>query len=805
MKGRLRTLLPLLKVPNNPMKLLSSPGLASLMMISLMAANGCCGSALAENASQSANAGATYTTAAPASPAENGRVETKGTGGVDANNAVGVRVTSLDRPEYLYSANDDFISSYRINAVTGALTLIKDTTRDVDMLEPVAVATNPAGTFAYALNQGAGGVLVYRINATTGELTKIPGSLVATGKNPHSITINPAGTFAYVTNYDGWYGRGGFTSNGDAAGDGYRSGSMTAYRINATTGSLTQVAGGASATGREPGSIAITPSGTFAYVTNNGSSNVSAYRISATTGVLTPVEGSPFAAPENPAAITVSPAGTIAYVVSAGAYLSIGTVSAYRINASTGALTPVAGSAITAGKAPKAITINSAGTFAYVANSLDNTITAYHVDSTTGALSPVTGSPFAAGGMAHSIRINSTGDFAYVANNNNQGSISAYRINHTTGALIPVTSNPVYAGQRPNSITLNPAGTIAYVTNTGSALISVFNVDDTSGLLVPSSDRPFTTEQGPQSIAFNPAGTFAYVLAGDVSAFHINPDTGEHTQVGGWVPVGEYCASVTMNPTSNFIYVVHSASGENTRYDSTYSSAGTISAYKINTDTGAITEVTGSPFAAGSGPSSLTINPAGTFAYVVNDDNTISAYGINGSTGALSPVTGSPFATGASPQYMVINSAGTVAYVANKGTIWAYNINPATGALTPVADSPFATGHGQNWGIAINPAGTFAYAANWDDYSVSAYRINAISGDLTQIGTFSTGSSPQTMAPNPQSIAINRAGTFAYVANWGGDSVSTYRINATTGELTLVTGNPYAIDGWPSSIAFARP
>ncbi len=787
------------------MKLFSSSSLASLMLIGIIAADGCCNSALAATASQSANTGATYKIAAPTSPAENGRVETKGTGGVDTNNATGVRVASTGRPEYLYSANDDFISSYRINAVTGALTLINNTTRDVDMLEPVAVATSPAGTFAYALNQGIGGVLVYRINVSTGELTKIPGSLVATGKNPHSITINPADTVAYVTNYDGWYGSGGLTSNGDAAGNGYRGGFITAYLINATTGKLTQVADGAFATGREPRSVAITPSGTFAYAANNGSSNVSAYRINATTGALSPVEGSPFAAPENPSAITVNPAGTIAYVVSEGAYLSIGSVSAYRINASTGALTPIAGSPVTAGKGPKAITIDSAGTFAYVANSLDETITAYHVDSITGALAPVAGSPFAAGGMAHSIRINSSGAFAYVANNNNQGSISAYRINHTTGALIPVTSNPVYAGQRPNSITLNPAGTIAYVTNNGSPLISVFNVDDTSGLLVPSSDRSFATEQSPQSIAINPAGTFAYVLASDVSAFRINPDTGEYTQVGGWVPVGEYCASVTMNPAGNFIYVVHSASGENTRYDSTYSSAGTISAYKININTGAITEITGSPFAAGSGPSGLTINPAGTFAYVVNDDNTVSAYGINPGTGALSPVTGSPFATGASPQYMVINSAGTFAYVASKGTIWVYSINRVTGALTPVTDSPFATGHGQNWGIAINPAGTVAYVANWDDYSVSAYRINATSGDLTQIGTFSTGSNPQTMAPNPQSIAINRAGTFAYVANWGGNSVSTYRINATTGELTLVTGNPYAIDGWPSSIAFARP
>ncbi|MHB8921509.1 MAG: lactonase family protein, partial [Halothiobacillus sp.] len=522
------------------------------MLTVFLAAVGCCGgSALAATASQPAKAGAAYANTAGAPPAVEIRAENKSTGSIDPNNAAAIRASSTVRTEYLYTANQDDISTYRINATTGALTSIQVTSRDVDMQAPISVATSPAGTFAYALNQGAGGVLVYHINAATGELTKVSGSLVATGKNPHSITINPAGTVVYVTNYGGWYGRGGFTSNGDAAGDGFRGGTISAYAINATTGELTEVTGSPFATGREPGSLAINPSGTFAYVTNNGSSNVSAYRINTVTGALTPIVGSPFATGENPGAMTVNPAGTLAYVVSEGPYLSIGTVSAYRINASTGALTLVAGSPVTAGRGPKAITINSAGPFAYVANSLDGTISAYHVNATTGALAPVAGSPFAAGGMAHSIRINSTGAFAYVANNNNQGSISAYQINRTTGALIPVASNPIAIKHYPSSssspITLNPASTIAYVTD--GAGISTFNVEGTTGLLTPSSDHAFTTEQDayPTAIAINPAGTFSYVLTNtcDISAFHINPSTGEHTQVGSWVPVGEYCAAVT--------------------------------------------------------------------------------------------------------------------------------------------------------------------------------------------------------------------------------------------------------------------
>jgi 6-phosphogluconolactonase (cycloisomerase 2 family) len=78
---------------------------------------------------------------------------------------------------------------------------------------------------------------------------------------------------------------------------------------------------------------------------------------------------------------------------------------------------------------------------------------------------------------------------------------------------------------------------------------------------------------------------------------------------------------------------------------------GTISAYTINATTGALTQITGSPFPAGTNPSSVTVDPTGKFAYVPNlYDNTISAYTINATTGALTQITGSPFPAGTQPQ-----------------------------------------------------------------------------------------------------------------------------------------------------------
>jgi YVTN family beta-propeller protein len=57
------------------------------------------------------------------------------------------------------------------------------------------------------------------------------------------------------------------------------------YTINITTGPLTFI--GTIAAGAAPSSVAVHPSGKFAYVTNSGSNDVSMYTIDAGTGALT--------------------------------------------------------------------------------------------------------------------------------------------------------------------------------------------------------------------------------------------------------------------------------------------------------------------------------------------------------------------------------------------------------------------------------------------------------------------------------------------------------------------------------------
>jgi 6-phosphogluconolactonase (cycloisomerase 2 family) len=247
------------------------------------------------------------------------------------------------------------------------------------------VAVDPTGKFLYVANYGAysnssGNVYAYKINAATGALTPVFGSPFTAGQNPIDVVVDPKGTFVYVTN--------GGSNN------------VSAFKINATTGALKQVSGSPFASAY-PVSIVVAPTGKFAYVTDSGVSSygggVAAYEINATSGALTVVLGSPFAAGADPGSVVVDPSSKFAYVGNAGG----ATISAYQINATSGALTQVAGSPFLGASTPYGVTVDPTSKFLYVANNSYNTgygsVSGYQINATTGALTLVAGSPFAAG------------------------------------------------------------------------------------------------------------------------------------------------------------------------------------------------------------------------------------------------------------------------------------------------------------------------------------------------------------------------------------------------------------------------
>jgi hypothetical protein len=161
-----------------------------------------------------------------------------------------------------------------------------------------------------------------------------------------------------------------------------------------------------------PPRLLVEPSGRFVYAANYAAGNISAYAIDAASGALTPVAGSPFAAGAHPNSLSIDPAGQFLYT----ANITTGNISAYTIDAATGILAEVAGSPFAAGTLPYAVTIDPTGTFAYAANITSGDISAYAIDAATGILTEVAGSPFAAGTQPFALTIDPTGQFAYATN-----------------------------------------------------------------------------------------------------------------------------------------------------------------------------------------------------------------------------------------------------------------------------------------------------------------------------------------------------------------------------------------------------
>jgi 6-phosphogluconolactonase len=197
------------------------------------------------------------------------------------------------------------------------------------------------------------------------------------------------------------------------------------------------------------------------YVPNSGSDDISPYILDPATGIPTPVRGSDFPAGASPSSITVEPLNppggpTIVIAANKGS----NNVSVFSV-AGDGSLTPVPGSPFPAGTVPSAVAPNYdfyPVPFVFVANSQSNDVSIYRIDDTTGVLTPLAGSPFPVGSGPSSIVVGGT-DYEIISGNlfvyvSNAGSndMSVFSINVAGGALTPVPGSPFGLGPSPRSI-----------------------------------------------------------------------------------------------------------------------------------------------------------------------------------------------------------------------------------------------------------------------------------------------------------------------------------------------------------------
>jgi len=316
-------------------------------------------------------------------------------------------------------------------------------------------------------------------------------------------------------------------------------------------------------------------------------------------------------------------------------------------------------------------------------------ITALSIDTNTGALSPVAAE--AEPNTTVGIVATSSASFLYASDKGN--GIDGFTIGQN-GTLAPIHGSPwpgpenYYGG----GLAIDPAGKFVYAASAAGppGLVAGFTVSAATGALTPMAGSPFSVGVVPFQPVVDPSGKFLYVTdyfdpQGGIYAFDIHPSTGIPSSIAGspfpTLPAAEPLDLVT-DPSGRFLYAALFAD---------YS----IAAFTIDSTTGALISVPGSPFPTGAGSDpawlfdTITIDPSGKFVYALSSSESssvVSVFTVDSISGALAPVNGSPFsaASSAISGGLVVDPSGKFLYVAggNASYILPMSIDGATGALT---------------------------------------------------------------------------------------------------------------------------
>lgn len=335
---------------------------------------------------------------------------------------------------------------------------------------------------------------------------------------------------------------------------------------------------------------------------------------------------------------------------------------------------------------------------------------------------------------------NTTTEILYASSGGNE--IFTFSIDQNSGGLTQTASvNPGGETVNNTALAITPSGSFLYAVNDVSAGINGYGTDATGALsLMAGSPFPILPSVQPswpvvEGMAIDSKGKFLYVGTnagfGGVAGFTIDSTSGALTPIPGGpfsnapdVPL--FPIQIAIDPSGAFLYATDQLQS--------------VWAFAIDSQTGSLAPVAGSPFEAGPQPYGLQVDPSGKFVYVaLSDSSGIAGFAIDSTTGALTSITGSPFATSsmpiAAPHWLTITPSGKFLYAFNGtgSTMAAFSIDASTGGLSPLSGSPFATSPQGGSGLIIDPSGQFLYLAGvkYQTAAFVQFKIDADTGALT--------------------------------------------------------------------------
>lgn len=346
--------------------------------------------------------------------------------------------------------------------------------------------------------------------------------------------------------------------------------------------------------------------------------------------------------------------------------------------------------------------------------------------------------------------------------------------------------------------------------NAPSFQLASFTIDTTNGSLTPTGTQAWS-QLYPQ-IVVDPTSKFLYASSLGAQAwaiFSINAKTGMPSQNGAFIVPTPICGlGCTGGPSINPGMLAFDPAGKYMFYAS--SSFGLpispqIGALSVDTATGALNLVSGSPFSATNMPLSVATHPSGKFVYTedvaagmsILSLASVSGFAVDSSTGALTPVPGSPFGvTNANTVGYAIEPHGKFLYVSTGiSGILGWQIDQTTGTLTTLPGSPFLPGTA-TFGARFDNSGKFLYSSAGASGGVLGFGIDPTTGILTSLSGSPFAANLVLSAPT-----IDPSGKFAYAVDFKNKAIVTLSVGG-SGALTNLTSTP--ITGIPGEPVIVR-
>jgi len=238
-----------------------------------------------------------------------------------------------------------------------------------------------------------------------------------------------------------------------------------------------------------------------------------------------------------------------------------------------------------------------------------------------------------------------------------------------------------------------------------------------------------------------------------------------------------------------------------------FQSTDEIYGWSFNASTGALTTLSSFPVGivlnlpiVGYNQYNVITDPGGNYLFISNSAlDQIMVFAIDSTSGALTAVPGSPFATAIQPGNLATDGLGKYLYVCFEGSHTGSVIQGFTisgGVLTPMSGTfsyPMWQLQGEASGkYMIGTTGNVQFLTGADDPNLYVFSINQTTGALTQVTKQATTYSPFTIAAQPAasqgelvySFSINDTDT-------GYNSIEGFQLNATSGALTELTASPF--------------